>query len=352
MLTTVVRAAPLMEDGPPKVLEAVPAVYPAKLKEQRITGWARIALTIDERGKVAKAEVAEETLSEFGQAALDAVRRFKFQPAYSAGHPRAMSVILPLNFDFDGADLAELEAHRQREVLPSGPPTVEISAVSDWPELKKEVRPSTPMILEAKGWMGEATVGFVVDERGIPRDVHLIKSTERKCGARAMDAVRQWRFSPGRLNGQVVRVALEVPIVFFPESTELNGARVKPGVNRRIDPTLIDAVELGAGAVTALPPMPLNFVSPAYPEEMRSRNVEGNVTVEAIIDVHGRITHVFTTYAESAFFGALAERALSYSTFTAATRDGVPVECHITQPMGFILRDASTPADGGHSPSK
>ncbi len=349
MLAALVRAQSQPADGPPKVLEPAPLEYPAKLREQRITGWARIALRIGEQGEITEAKVNEETTSEFGQAALAAARRFKFQPAYKAGRPCAMPVILPFVFDFDDADFAEMEAHRTKEVLPPGPPTVEISAAQDWPELKDEVRPKTPAALQDRNWMGEATIGFVVDETGIPRDVHLVEATEVECVAPAIAAVRQWKFFPGRVDNQPVRVALEVPIVFFPESNRSNGARVKPGVSRRIN-RWKPGPDVSAGSFQ--PPRAIKKVMPAYPEEMRSLDIDGEVTVEVVIDAFGRVTHVRTIKAENMFFGVLAERALSYWTFAPASRGGMPVPCRFRQGIRFMLYGGPARASGGHAAGK
>ncbi len=185
-------------DGPPRLLQPVDPEYPATLKEQRVTGWAEIGFRVDENGTVGDITVVDTSFAEFGRAAADAVRQFKYQPAYKNGRPCAVRAQIPIIFDFDDDELAEMDSHRAKEVLPPGPPTVEISAVDEWPELKKEIHPATPAVLKAKSWMGQATVDFVVDENGDPRDVHVVATTHHECAEPAVVAVRQWKFTPGR----------------------------------------------------------------------------------------------------------------------------------------------------------
>ncbi len=79
-------------------------------------------------------------------------------------------------------------------------------------------------------------------------------------------------------------------------------------------------------------------MNPGYPDEMSDLSVNGTVSVEATVDAHGRITHVRAIDAKSnAFFGALAERALSYWTFAPATRGGVPVSYQFIMPVKFEM---------------
>ena len=80
---------------------------------------------------------------------------------------------------------------------------------------------------------GEAVVGFVVDEQGNvgdvkvvppkdPKDARTMKvgdvevtlTNDERFDQAAMEAVQQWKFSPGKKAGKPVKVAMKVPIVF------------------------------------------------------------------------------------------------------------------------------------------
>jgi protein TonB len=54
-------------------------------------------------------------------------------------------------------------------------------------------------------------VAFRVDEKGIPQNVHLLKSVSQAVDGRVLDAVRQYRFIPAKLDYQ--SVAMDVNLV-------------------------------------------------------------------------------------------------------------------------------------------
>jgi protein TonB len=60
--------------------------------------------------------------------------------------------------------------------------------------------------------VGSVTVGLVVTSRGLPQNVQVIKSLEKDVDQSAVDAVKQWRFDPGKKDGKpvAVRIALEL----------------------------------------------------------------------------------------------------------------------------------------------
>ena len=61
---------------------------------------------------------------------------------------------------------------------------------------------------------GSVTIGLVVTSRGLPESVQVIKSLEKDVDQSAVDAVKQWRFDPGKKEGKAVavRIALEFDI--------------------------------------------------------------------------------------------------------------------------------------------
>ena len=58
----------------------------------------------------------------------------------------------------------------------------------------------------------EAVVNLIVDERGLPQNVHVIQSAGTEMDAQAVRAVKQYRFKPAKENGKPVPVMLNVEI--------------------------------------------------------------------------------------------------------------------------------------------
>jgi protein TonB len=323
-----------LPDGPPKLLDSVTPEYPVHLKEQRVVGSAQIICLIDENGSVKDAAVDHAALPEFGQAALAAVRQFKYQPAVKNGQRRAIKVAIPIEFSLGDGILAELEARRTKEPLPPGLPIIAAKEVDILPMLKKEIRPKTPEILKQSRQLGQTVMGFIVDERGVPRDVHAIVTTHAECAKEALAVITQWRFSPATKDGKAVRTAIELPLVFFPEDTSANGARVKPGVSSTLSDKVVRQAQAAEGG-NFTPPRPRKQQSMEFPEEMAIRGQTGRVVVEFVINPHGEVCEVQTMDKTNAFFSTLAERAVSHWTFIPAKKDGVPVYCHVKQLIEF-----------------
>ncbi|MFH0867158.1 MAG: TonB family protein [Bacteroidota bacterium] len=65
---------------------------------------------------------------------------------------------------------------------------------------------------------GDVTVSFVIDEKGKPTDVKVVKDIGGGCGEEAeklIDRMPGWK--PGKQNGRNVKVRFEVPVIFGPE---------------------------------------------------------------------------------------------------------------------------------------
>jgi len=56
-----------------------------------------------------------------------------------------------------------------------------------------------------------AMVSVVVDREGMPTDVKVEKSNDEEFAVLCLEAVRQWRFTPGRIRGQPVKARVTVP---------------------------------------------------------------------------------------------------------------------------------------------
>ncbi len=83
---------------PPKLKRFVQAPYPAKAKQQKVTGSVVILLIVDTKGNVAKATVLQKGGHGFDEAALAAVKKFKFIPATFKGKPVPVKISYRYHF--------------------------------------------------------------------------------------------------------------------------------------------------------------------------------------------------------------------------------------------------------------
>jgi TonB family protein len=330
-------------DTRPVQIVQVEPIYPPELKAQRVVGAVQLHGIIDEEGNVRDLVVTSASQEAFGRSALAAVAQWKYRPGTKEGRPRAIRVGFPLEFRLTSQELAEWEGRRDREVLPPGPPTLAGDELDEWPALQKEIPLKRIEVLRANKQMGEAVLQLVVDEQGVPRDVHTLATTHVECAAAAEEAARRWQFKPGRKDGQAVRCTLEVSLVFFPEYPEASGLRVRPGVRtgldgmERLSLTLREARDAAKFPGMKLPKV-RKRPDPEYPQEMGDRRQPGQARVQFIIDERGRVSHVQIMEKTNDFFAIMVERATSHWEFEPARLNGKPVACRAEQRVEFRIR--------------
>lgn len=91
------RIADVQNAAPRSFIGPVPE-YPAALEKQRIEGDAVVAMRISRTGTVVDPEVKSATDPAFGQAALAAIRQWRFLPGVKDGHPAEAKVEMPFHF--------------------------------------------------------------------------------------------------------------------------------------------------------------------------------------------------------------------------------------------------------------
>ena len=83
---------------PPVLLEKIEPKYPADAKSEKIQGSVKIQAVIDAAGKVAEATASESPDPRLSQAAVDAVKQWKFKPAQVAGKAVKAKTTITVNF--------------------------------------------------------------------------------------------------------------------------------------------------------------------------------------------------------------------------------------------------------------
>ena len=82
------------------------------------------------------------------------------------------------------------------------------------PVVYRVVRPIYPESLRFTANEGEVLVDFVVDSTGRVTKAKVLRGSHPLFGVRALEAVQQWRFHPGRKEGRLVNTHMQVPVIF------------------------------------------------------------------------------------------------------------------------------------------
>lgn len=85
----------------PRPIHRVYAKYPEEAKAKRITGLVTLEVSVDEKGTVADVRVVKPLQADLDQAAIDAMRQWKFEPATRDGKPVATKLQMTFSFRLD-----------------------------------------------------------------------------------------------------------------------------------------------------------------------------------------------------------------------------------------------------------
>lgn len=173
-----------MPDDPREAFEEFPATR------------VEVELLVSPEGRALFPRVLNSTDPRLGPAVFEAVRHWQFVPPRRQGQPVAVRVMVPLIFP--------ASAHR----------SFAIAALHEIPRPISRVPPMVPMAAKMQSISGTVTIAFVVTTEGTVADAHVVESSHRMFEEPALEAVRQWRFEPGRINGRPVNTRMQQPIIF------------------------------------------------------------------------------------------------------------------------------------------
>ncbi|HRJ47839.1 MAG TPA: TonB family protein [Opitutaceae bacterium] len=105
--------------------------------------------------------------------------------------------------DFDMRNLTHIPTGPIGEI-PRGAKIFDVGELKQKPAPRIQVAPRHPFDLRQAGIEGEVVVEFIVDADGRVQNAFVVRSTHRSFEAPALQAIAQWRFNPGRLEGRAV----------------------------------------------------------------------------------------------------------------------------------------------------
>ena len=82
------------------------------------------------------------------------------------------------------------------------------------PEVIFKVEPEFSEEARKAKFMGVVTVNLIVDTKGMPQNVHVVRGVGMGLDQKALEAVRQYRFKPAMENGHPVPVQVNVEVNF------------------------------------------------------------------------------------------------------------------------------------------
>ena len=157
-------------------------------------------ISFDYDGEVYSARVDPGTPSSLTTAVIAAVRAWSYLPEDSGSGPVKSTISCRFGFA-PGEKKAFLLEEPQKVIWALPVPT-------------KEVTPVFPYELKKAGLSGRAEVTFTVTPKGKARAIKVKNSSHPAFSRAATKAVGDWRFKPGRRNGEPVEFRMMLPFMF------------------------------------------------------------------------------------------------------------------------------------------
>lgn len=227
--TSAFAAAPGSDYTPMKIVQTNPVIYPQRLNDLGVReGEARVTVQIDEAGKLTDYLVTAYNHPQFAEAAVTALKKWRFEPAFLGGEARSATADLTFEFESQGVVVVNMTVSsyvemRALQLMPNANSysVCRLRELDKIPTPAKVVAPDYPADEAKQGRSGTVTVYFFIDEQGRVRLPAVSRESSQQGEAfavAALDAVSQWRFEPPQSKGRPVLVAARQDFAFKPAS--------------------------------------------------------------------------------------------------------------------------------------
>lgn len=196
------------------------AYPPAMLYGGVLSGEVRIAISVDENGQLTDHLVIGYTDPGFVDTAVNAVRRWSYEPALASGRPQSARANVLFVFKDEGVIVQRLPGAIERlyvsEIMREHY-VYEPCRLRDLDRIPTPVHVVSP-VARLEGKAHTVTVGFFIDESGRVRMPAVEReSADDLLAVAAVTAVEQWRFEPPLRQGRPVLVYAQQDFTFKPK---------------------------------------------------------------------------------------------------------------------------------------
>ena len=226
-----------------KLIRKVAPLYPEAARSANVEGNVMLDMRIDEAGMVSEVRVIRGHPL-LDQAAIDAVRQWRYQPTLLNGEPVPVQTTVSISFSEGGVVRIEsAEFVAPVEVPPRTPsqttvpfataPRIEPLRVGGNVQESRIIHKVDPVYPEGARQArisGIVMLEVTVNEAGEVATIRVIRGHPLLDQA-AVDAVRQWRYEPTYLNGVAVPVIATATVIFNPGSSAAT-----PALSLRVNP--------------------------------------------------------------------------------------------------------------------
>jgi len=210
-----------------KIIQTVTPVFPLELPELGyMEGEARIAIAVDETGKLTDWLIIGYSHRRFAEESVNAIKQWQFEPAKVRGKPVAVQIELVISFETSGVVISssDLNSMVQRystrlfKTRDAFRPCT-MKEIDRIPTPQNAVSPMYGESLVKQGVQGTVTIEFFIDETGAMRMPAVLNADYDELASLAVAAIQQWKFEPPTCRGLPVMVRAKQVFHFGPKKS-------------------------------------------------------------------------------------------------------------------------------------
>ncbi|HEY5551720.1 MAG TPA: TonB family protein [Opitutaceae bacterium] len=204
----------------PRIIQTEEVKFPLTLEYSALTdGDVELALRIDSTGKLTDALAIAFTHEAFAKQALDAVRRWRYEPARLNGEPIDIRINLRIHFATQMRVVTFTPVDTPGSLMRNAGFVEGINmvcAAKDLDSPLKVLHPATPLHPGRTANLphGRTVVDFYIDEQGRARVPLVTESTHPAFSFAVVKALEEWRFAAPKRKGRPAIVRMQQEFVF------------------------------------------------------------------------------------------------------------------------------------------
>jgi TonB family protein len=183
----------------------IPPLYSDEARARGIEGFVTVEVRVGVEGTVERLQVVKKLGYGLDENALVAVRDWRFFPARRNGVAIEATTQIDVEFNLRNAEINEEIANDMAMRIGPG--------VSP-PQVVRRIEPVYPPAATRPKPMGAVILDAVILEDGTPKIVRIIRSLNWELDEIAINALKQWRFSPAMKDGNPIKVRMNIAVGF------------------------------------------------------------------------------------------------------------------------------------------
>ncbi len=195
-------AVRLANEKRPKIIRKVNPIYPDEAKKKGLQGVVTVEAVLGKDGRVKTARAVGSPEPLLAQAALDAVKKWEYEPFVTEGGCQEVIFTVTITFALQDGD---------KKAAGAAPTRLD---EAQKPRIVKKVKPVYPEAALQEKLQGTVVIEIYTNEKGQVRAARILESASPVLNDAALKAVKQWEYEPFVKDGKAVPVAFTVTVTF------------------------------------------------------------------------------------------------------------------------------------------